>query len=352
MRLECEPLGHPEFHRCAKPGKRTSTFVPADASRSNVTLSRSSIVKHVPRGWRRPLEVKPSSESGKSAPPRDCKRSASSMSAHWFEWHWHLAHAATTLIRPSSASGLSSNHDLDVLVERRQEVHQAFDGKARLLVVRQRRNLRLRNCQHLGGIALRQLAPVHYLIEGKGEAQLGLSLGGVGKAQIGEHVGGAARDRFRPFTVSTWHSAPHNFFGGLPVRRQDPYPASRFGYAFDRSIQFALETTSCGLVPFGGTTAQQPGLRRQPADGIRVRAGASARSESAADFCPGNGLDGSAIELRHARLISVAKAASASSSTSVSRLSSNEPATAARASVGSARASFRISAALRFMTPF
>ena len=52
------------------------------------------------------------------------------------------------------------------------------------------------------------------------------------------------------------------------------------------------------------------------------------------------------------RVTSVAQAASASSSTSASRLSSNEPAIAARASVGSARASFRISAASRFMTPF
>src|SRR5262245_1605293 len=47
------------------------------------------------------------------------------------------------------------------------------------------------------------------------------------------------------------------------------------------------------------------------------------------------------------RFTSVAHAASASSSTSVSRLSSSDPARAARASVGSASASFRISAASR-----
>src|SRR5213078_991056 len=52
------------------------------------------------------------------------------------------------------------------------------------------------------------------------------------------------------------------------------------------------------------------------------------------------------------RFTSVAHAASASSSTSVSRLSSSDPARAARASVGSASASFRISAASRFMVLF
>jgi len=49
------------------------------------------------------------------------------------------------------------------------------------------------------------------------------------------------------------------------------------------------------------------------------------------------------------RLTSVAHAASASSSTSVSRLSSSNPARAARTSFGSASASFRISAASRFI---
>src|SRR3954466_1519290 len=52
------------------------------------------------------------------------------------------------------------------------------------------------------------------------------------------------------------------------------------------------------------------------------------------------------------RLISLAHAASASSSTSVSRLSSSDPARAPRASVGSASASFRISAASRFIVRF
>jgi hypothetical protein len=41
-------------------------------------------------------------------------------------------------------AGLSPNDDLDILVERRQEVHQAFDGEARQLVVTKCGDLRQR----------------------------------------------------------------------------------------------------------------------------------------------------------------------------------------------------------------
>lgn len=74
--------------------------------------------------------------------------------------------------------------------------------------------------------------------------------------------------------------------------------------------------------------------------------------ESASDFGPRQGLDCSGIQLGDGRLTSVAHAASASSSASLSRLSSSDPARAARASIGSASASFRISAASRFMVRF
>ncbi len=57
-----------------------------------------------------------------------------------------------------SRAGFSPNHDLDVLVERRQQVHQAFDGEARQLVVTERRDLGLRDSEHFGGIGLRELA--------------------------------------------------------------------------------------------------------------------------------------------------------------------------------------------------
>ena len=98
-------------------------------------------------------------------------------------------------------AGLSPNHDLDILVERRQQVHQAFDGEARQLVVTKRRDLRLRHSQHLGGIGLRELARFKHLIQRIRQAQLGLTLGGIGKPEIREHVSGATGDRFSPFSA-------------------------------------------------------------------------------------------------------------------------------------------------------
>jgi len=50
-------------------------------------------------------------------------------------------------------AGFLPNDDLDILVERRQQVHQAFDGDARQLVVTQRRHLRLRHSQHIAVIS-------------------------------------------------------------------------------------------------------------------------------------------------------------------------------------------------------
>ena len=96
---------------------------------------------------------------------------------------------------------LSSNHDLDILVERRQQVHQAFDGEARQLVVTKRRHLGLRDSQHLGGIGLRELARFKHLIQRIRQAQLGLTLGSVGEPEVGEHVSGATSDRFSPFSA-------------------------------------------------------------------------------------------------------------------------------------------------------
>ncbi len=70
-------------------------------------------------------------------------------------------------------------HDLDVLVESRQQVHQAFDGEARQLVVTKRRDLRLRDSQHLGCVGLGELPLFQHLIQRMGEAQLGLALDGI-----------------------------------------------------------------------------------------------------------------------------------------------------------------------------
>src|SRR6476646_9165210 len=71
---------------------------------------------------------------------------------------------SSSLARP----GLSPDHDLDILVERRQQIHQTFNRKPRQLVVTERGDLRLRHSQRLGRIALRQLAAVQHLIERMG----------------------------------------------------------------------------------------------------------------------------------------------------------------------------------------
>ena len=89
------------------------------------------------------------------------------------------------------------------------------------------------------------------------------------------------------------------------------------GNPVNRGIELTPEAHCCDLVAFA----------------------VPARGESATDLGPGNRLDGAAIELRDASTDLVCHAASASSSTSVSRLSSNDPASAARASLGSAKAS-------------
>lgn len=83
---------------------------------------------------------------------------------------------------------------------------------------------------------------------------------------------------------------------------------------------------------------------------MQLRTGASARGESAVDLRPGNRLTAPLSSSARRRFTSVAQAASTSSSTSVSRLSSNDSAIAARASPGSANFSFRICAASRFIT--
>ena len=81
-------------------------------------------------------------------------------------------------------AGLPPNHNLDILVERRQQIHQAFDRKARQLVVAEGGDLRLRQSQHLGRLGLRERACVHHLIERIGEAQLRITFGGIGKANV------------------------------------------------------------------------------------------------------------------------------------------------------------------------
>jgi hypothetical protein len=79
----------------------------------------------------------------------------------------------------SPGARLPPNHNLDILVERRQQVHQAFHREPRKLVVTECGDLRLRHSQHFGGFGLRQLALFEHLIQRIRQAQFCLPLGGI-----------------------------------------------------------------------------------------------------------------------------------------------------------------------------
>lgn len=78
-----------------------------------------------------------------------------------------------------------------------------------------RREAGLRDAKRLGSRGLRELARFEYLIQGMGEPQPGLTLGGIGKPQVGKHVSGSTRDRLGPWRrVSARHSALVTSYGG------------------------------------------------------------------------------------------------------------------------------------------
>jgi hypothetical protein len=77
-------------------------------------------------------------------------------------------------------AGLLSNHDLDIEIDRRQQVHQSLKREAGQPVVAKRREAGLRDAKRLGSRGLRKLARFEYLIQGIGEAQPDLALGGSG----------------------------------------------------------------------------------------------------------------------------------------------------------------------------
>ena len=72
---------------------------------------------------------------------------------------------------------LSANHDLDVLIDCRQKVHQALDREARQLVVAECRDFRLRDTEGLRSIGLRQFPVFKHLIQRVCETQLGVTFG-------------------------------------------------------------------------------------------------------------------------------------------------------------------------------
>ena len=122
------------------------------------------------------------------------------------------------------------------------------------------------------------------------------------------------------------------------------------------------DTTHFMIIPVLGYSGKRALIDHGPSAGHWVilerrskpSLSASAPGEAAAHFGPGNGLHRSAIELGDAAVTSIAHTASASSPSSISRLSTSDPARAARASIGSApggRRSCSVTRALNVWNP-
>ncbi len=205
-------------------------------------------MRRVPRGWRCPLKVKPFAESSERSASGARERSGLSRSGLWCQRHLQVVCCDDGDSGNFPRGGFLPNHDLDVLVERRQEVHQTFDGEACQLVVTKRRDLGLRDSQHLGGIGLRDLARFKLLIQRIRQAQLGLTLGTIGKPEICEHVSGPTGDRFFPFSAFACHSVPRD-------------PSQRFSTA-PRSDRHPVWPSGCRTETSSGTRAGRTRLSR------------------------------------------------------------------------------------------
>lgn len=100
-------------------------------------------------------------------------------------------HADLRLTRP----GLRLDDYLHVLVERRQERHQALHRETVELLAGERRDLRLADAEFLGGGGLAQALPRDQAVDRMGEPQPRLPYVSVRIAEVGKHVAGASRDR-------------------------------------------------------------------------------------------------------------------------------------------------------------
>lgn len=97
---------------------------------------------------------------------------------------------------PSLAGvGARPDHDVDILIERGQELHQLFDGELIEPVVYERRDLGLRDAEQRRNFPLFELAVFEQLVDGQCQTRFDLPFGRIGVAQVIEDIGGAARDR-------------------------------------------------------------------------------------------------------------------------------------------------------------
>jgi hypothetical protein len=73
--------------------------------------------------------------------------------------HAHCSRCDDTDSSRLPRAGLSPNHNLNILIERGQKIHQAFDGEALQLVATKRGNLRLRHSWNLCARSTRPTGP-------------------------------------------------------------------------------------------------------------------------------------------------------------------------------------------------
>jgi hypothetical protein len=89
-----------------------------------------------------------------------------------------------------TAVGARSDHDLDVLIERGQELHQLFDRELIEPVVFERRDLGLGDAEQHRDFPLLQLAASEQIVDGQSQASFDLPFGCIWVAQVVEDIGG------------------------------------------------------------------------------------------------------------------------------------------------------------------
>jgi hypothetical protein len=80
------------------------------------------------------------------------------------------------------------DHNLNVLPERGQSLHQPFERDARNLVVPNRRNFRLRDVQQLGRGSLGERPSFENVVDLFGENHLGREFFRIRKTKIDQHI--------------------------------------------------------------------------------------------------------------------------------------------------------------------
>ena len=109
-----------------------------------------------------------------------------------------------------TGTGPGFDEDFHVLSECHEKVHEALDGEALQLLIRERRDLRLVDAKRGGDRGLGEPLPFDNPIEGGTKPGLGVEFGRIGQAQIGKHVAAAA-DHLICCALSRFFSSQVNY---------------------------------------------------------------------------------------------------------------------------------------------